>query len=257
MCLEWITSMLPELFDILLAHGNDAIGTVRFNRKGLSEEVKQKKLKKGEIISRFNGKVMHMKWRDKKYVNMLSTVYDESMEIVQSGGKEVSKPTVCIKYKKLHMGGVDLMDQITSASCVTRKGVTKYCKKIFFRLIEMSLHNCHVIYKRNGGQEKVLDFKLHLTEQIVHVFGKDVYWIKKPTSPVTFGPCPTRLSGRHFPIETESGEGVTTKKVQRRCTYCAMQKKVRRSIYSCDVCQVALCITPCFKLYHTSEHLPK
>ena len=200
---------------------------------------------------------MHMKWRDKKYVNMLSTIYDDSMETVQSGGKEVSKPSVRIKYKKLHMGGVDLMDQITSASSITRKGITKYYKKIFLRLIEMSLHNCHVIYKRNGRQKKLLDFKLLLIEQIVHTYGKDVYWIRKPTSSVTLGPCPTRLSGRHFPVETLSVEGDTTKKVQRRCTFCAMQKKVKRSIYSCDICQVSLCKTPCFKLYHSSEQLPK
>lgn len=66
-----------ELYGILLANGTDAISTVRFNRKGLSEVVKEKKLKKGEIITRFNNKVLHMKWRDKKYVNMLSTIYDD------------------------------------------------------------------------------------------------------------------------------------------------------------------------------------
>ncbi|XP_042216904.1 piggyBac transposable element-derived protein 4-like [Homarus americanus] len=165
----------PELYDILLAHGTDAVGTVRFNRKGLSDDVKEKKLNKGETITRFNNKVMHMKWRDKEYVNMLSTVYEDSMEMVQSGGKEVSKPTVCIKYKRMHMEGVDLMDQVTSASSVTRKGVTKYYKKLFFRLIEMSLHNCHVIYKRNGGQENLLGFKLLFIEQTVSAYSKDVY----------------------------------------------------------------------------------
>ncbi|XP_063863871.1 piggyBac transposable element-derived protein 4-like [Scylla paramamosain] len=144
-----------------------------------------------------------------------------------------------------------LSDQDVTKLSITRKGIKKYYKKIFLRLIEMTLHNCHIIYKRNDGQKKTLDFKLLLIEQIVHTYGKDVYWIKKPTSSVTLGPCPTILSGRHFPIETLSAEGDTTKKVQRICTYCAMQKKVKRSIYNCDICQVSLCITPCFKLYHT------
>ena len=73
---------------------------------------------------------MHRKWRDKKNVNMISTIYDDKMEVIQVGGKTTSKPTICIKYKKLHMGGVDLLDQETSASSLTRKGIKKYYKKV-------------------------------------------------------------------------------------------------------------------------------
>ena len=37
---------------------------------------------------------MHRKWRDKKNVNMISTIYDDKMEVIQVGGKTTSKPTI-------------------------------------------------------------------------------------------------------------------------------------------------------------------
>ena len=193
---------------------------------------------------------MHLKWSDKKYVNMMSTIYDKEMEEVRVGGKITSKPSVCIKYKKLHMGGVDLLDQVTASSSSTRKGLKKYYKKYFFRLMEITLHNSHVIYKRNGGTKAFLDFKLQLIEMMINSYGKDVYWLKKPACSLGLGSGPTRLTGRHFLIET-GGQG---KKFQR-CLYCSIRKKNKRSIYSCDTCEITLCATPCFKLYHTEERL--
>ena len=68
-----------------------------------------------------------------KYVNMLSTVYDNSMETVHVAGKEILKPTVCIKYKQDNMPGVNLMDQITSSASFVRKGVKKILQKIVFQ----------------------------------------------------------------------------------------------------------------------------
>ena len=106
----------PELYDILLENKIDAVGTVRCNRKNLSQAVTCKKLKKGKTVKQFKGKVMHIKWRDKKDVNMLSTIYKGEMEEVIVAGKEALKPTVYIRYKREHMAGVDLMDQITSCA---------------------------------------------------------------------------------------------------------------------------------------------
>ena len=119
----------PELINILIAHKTDCIGTVRANRKHLCPEVKEKKLKKGELVAGFNNKVMHLKWKDKKYVNMLSTIYDDKMENIEKGNRSSIKPKVCIEYKKKHMGGVDLLDQVTSYNSCTRKGIKKYYKK--------------------------------------------------------------------------------------------------------------------------------
>ena len=41
------------------------------------------------------------------------------------------KLTTCIEYKKNYMAGVDMMDEITSAASLVRKGLKKYYKKMF------------------------------------------------------------------------------------------------------------------------------
>ena len=103
---------------------------------------------------------MHLKWKDRQPVNMLSTIYNNEMEEVCVGGKATNKPSVCINYKKLHMGGVDLLNQTSSSSASNRKRMKKYYKKVFFWLLELTLHNSHVIYKFNGGKKNFLRFKI-------------------------------------------------------------------------------------------------
>ena len=81
---------------------------------------------------------MHLKWKDKKYVNMLSKIYNNEMEEVHAGGKATNKPSVCINYKKLHIG-VDLLNQISSSSPSNRKRMKKYCKKVFFSIVGVDI----------------------------------------------------------------------------------------------------------------------
>jgi hypothetical protein len=44
----------------------DCVGTLRLNRKDFPKIVKEKKLKKGELIAQFSGLVSVQKWSDKK-----------------------------------------------------------------------------------------------------------------------------------------------------------------------------------------------
>ena len=118
------------------------------------------------------------------------------------------------------------MNQITSTASLVKKGLKKYYKKIFFRLIEICLQNSHCIYKKkNGGSETLLSFRLQLIEKIFETYAKDVSWSRKPNA-VILGPCPSKLTGRHFigPITKEN----ETKSFQRKCRYCAFEKKQRK-----------------------------
>ena len=56
-----------------IQHSTDCVGTLKLNRKNIPEEVKDKKLKKGEIIERHSGPVKVLKWCDKRSVAMVST----------------------------------------------------------------------------------------------------------------------------------------------------------------------------------------
>lgn len=87
-----------ELFDILIANKTDAVGTVRYNRQNLSTTVLKAKLRKGQTIAQYKGKLLHLKWKDKKDMNMLSTIHNEEMQKITVAGKKCLKPSICIEY---------------------------------------------------------------------------------------------------------------------------------------------------------------
>ncbi|CAH2020340.1 unnamed protein product [Acanthoscelides obtectus] len=66
---------------------------------------------------------------------------------------------------------------------------------------------------------------------------------------------PLRLTGRHFPDLIPA----TEKKANptRQCGICSRarderEKKIRRGTkYYCADCETPLCVTPCFRIYHT------
>ena len=71
------------------------------------------------------GKAMALRWRDKKYVNMLSTIHDDSIVEIVVCGKKAVKPQVCLDYNN-KMGGVDLSDAYLASYPSARKRLKKY-----------------------------------------------------------------------------------------------------------------------------------
>ena len=70
------------------------------------------------IISRDNGKVMVLVWKDKRIIKVIVMKHSGSVSTVtrqnKKGGKqrkEIEKPTCIVNYKK-HMFGVDVLDQM-------------------------------------------------------------------------------------------------------------------------------------------------
>ena len=239
----------PELFKILVSNKTDAIGTVNCNKKMLCPLVKEKKLEKGQTVARYDGKIMYLKWKDKMDVHILSTIYDGSMTESKAFGKKLFIPDVCMKYKKHHIGKTDLLDELISIKYLYYNRTNR----IFFRLIDITIKNSHVVYMKNGGSKNLLDFKLELIQQIVEILGQEVVKIRKNVNPPSID-VPSRLIGSHFPAENRAADSM--KKMLRQCAYCSLKKERKRTSYSCDACNVGLCIVPCFKLYHTVENLP-
>ena len=72
-----------HLFDFVCQQNNDVVGTVRANSKCILQELMSKGMKKGKVVAMYKGNLMVLRWRDKKYVHMLSTTYDNStMEVI-------------------------------------------------------------------------------------------------------------------------------------------------------------------------------
>ena len=110
------------LFQDLLGEGFEACGTLRSNRKGIPEDVKTAKLRKGESHFSKDDSLLFMKWKDKRDVLILSTIHDDTFiekrrhtRLATDGVKVIEKPAVVEAYNQ-NMGGVDkgkCIDKIT------------------------------------------------------------------------------------------------------------------------------------------------
>ena len=250
----------PELLEILIQNKTDAYGTVTSNRRDLPSEFAKEKLQNGEVAAWQKGKILAVKWKDKKDVCLLSTVHDAASSVVKSkGGKEVLKPKVVLDYNHT-MGGVDKADQELTYYPFMGKHQKRYYKKIFRHLLEQCLWNSYILFLQNSDRHlsrnravEHADFQLMLVDRIFteHLTAENG---KKPGRRSLVQGNLERLTGRHFaeyvpPTKRKS-------EPTRICVVCCSLtrpdgKKVRKETRKCLQCDVGLCAVPCFKDYHT------
>ena len=103
----------PSLFRDLMDSGFGACGTVRKDRKGLSQDVCTVTLRRGEVTSTVDDSMLGLKWKNKRDVLMLSTYHNSSMvtktrqsRAAVGGVEDIQKPKVVEDYNQ-NMGGVD------------------------------------------------------------------------------------------------------------------------------------------------------
>eukprot|EP00731_Ephydatia_muelleri_P003573 Em0001g3573a len=191
----------PALFEELSKIGFRACGTVRSNRRGLSEVFKTKKLRRGDVYSEKVGKVLCLKWKDKRDVLLLSTIHDDVSMVdilrrsrtVAGGIERIQKPKVIDDYNQ-HMGGVDQSDQLVMYYGYAHRQ-TKWWKRVLFHLVDLSLVNASILY--NSVNEKKLtqmEFRIEVAKGLLKG--------SPNTSPNT-SPCPRtyhlRITERPFP----------------------------------------------------------
>jgi hypothetical protein len=127
-------------------------------------KVKNTQLKKGEIMAQHCGPVSVTKGCDKKNVTMISTYHSHDIGTVTIRGKGVVKPVSVLDYNK-SMIGVDLKDQLLHSYYIERKHMNKWYMKLFRGLLNTSILNAMIIYRRNTG--KTTDqssFRIQLVE---------------------------------------------------------------------------------------------
>jgi hypothetical protein len=230
-----------------------ACGTVRQNRIGMPNFTNE--LKRGEIDYQYIGILLALKWFDKREVIMLSTIHEPKM--VNTGkthyetNELIQKPASVKDYNE-NRGTVDRSDmQISSIECV-RKTV-KWYKKNFFHLLDIIVFNSYILHKQKSRQNiQLSDFRLQLIRQIIETYG----YVKAPRGRPSAGDNPIRLIGRHFPSLIPSS--LTSQSPQKRCVVCAnttiRATKSTKTRYECTECNVGLCISDCFRDYHTLKY---
>jgi len=265
--------------------GFGATGTLRGNRSGIPVKLKRKtkKPEKGSMLQQHNKELLIVRYEDRKSVLLMSTV--EDTEDVESGrknrvtGEPITKPRIVHEYNK-YMGGVDRAGQMLSYTPFKMKTL-KWWKRVWFHILNVALLNAYVLYKELS-KDKTLktnrEFRKEIVQHIITFADRDKVASlgRRPRGRrCTTDDSIVRLHGRHFPSKIEP---VGRKKnLSRTCVVCSKarrellrrgaaaanqparkKKRVgRESCFECLDCNVALCVEPCFRLYHTSQDFCK
>lgn len=256
---NWYSS--PKIFEYLLQHDTDAIGTVRSNRKNMPKELTELKLKKGEIAARSSRGILALKWSDRKDVYLLSTKHanaqmtDTGKKTIHRGGRtepnNAMKPKCVIEYNH-GMGGVDRQDQVLACFPVMRKFLKGY-RKIFFYMFDMALFNSYVLYsKMQPKKNHYVNYRLDVAEQLLKTLTLPDYKVRGRPA---LGDTPLRLQARHwghFPKHIDP----TPKKAKptRACKVCWTHTKRSETTWECRKCLIALHVPDCFEKYHTLQN---
>ncbi|XP_068115954.1 piggyBac transposable element-derived protein 4-like [Hyperolius riggenbachi] len=238
--------------EILIKRCTDACGTVRPNRREMPTSFGKQKLKPGDIAAWQKGKMLALRWRDKKDVCLLSRVHDTSTVPTKTrGGKEIQKPQVVVDYNQT-MGGVDRADQAVTFYPAVRKQ-QKYYKKIFWS----SLCGILMYFTSSAVKGQLLTRTTYGGCASVSVCGTRLPQMPEPgdVPPMSLTQSDT-LAGTSRSTYLPLPKKTTP---TRTCVVCCSKtdergKKVRKEsrIY-CPDCNVGLCAAPCFKTYHTRE----
>lgn len=164
------------------------------------------------------------------------------------------------------MGAVDRHNQMVENYKVPIKTL-KWWKKLIFHIINVSIVNSYIIYKECCKAATPMlqrNFRRKLVEQLIQTSGENsAAHVGRPAPRIL-----ERLTGRHFLDRLEEGG----KSLHRQCIVCGPaeremlppmrsgEKRPSRcghmTSYKCKQCNVPLCITPCFEIYHTKqEHI--
>jgi len=261
----------PQLLDQMYLRRTLGAGTVRINCKGLPKAVTKLKLKKkGDTVYRRKGYLLCLKWFDKREVTMLSSIHHAVEAQVKTNylGQPVVKPVIIDDYNK-KMNSVDHSDHMLS-TYETLKSI-KWYRKLLLHLLNMVVLNSFILNRKYGTKKMShSSYREFIANYLITTSLQDATCTKKkPPQPIDN--TETRLHGKHFITKFDALPNSKRKAPARRCKVCNFTKEqtvhhgyepifvpMKYSSYGCTVCtNVTLCITPCFKLFHSEINYRK
>ena len=113
--------------------------------------------------------------------------------MVPQGEGKMPKPLVIVDYNK-HMGLVNKSDMQLSFNDTTRRSLNWY-KKLFFRLIDLTIYNSYLLYKyvHQNPTLHLSSFRLELIKELCQKFGEKRTKLGRPHTSMS-----KRLIGKHF-----------------------------------------------------------
>ena len=199
---------------------------------------------------------------------MLTTIHKAELswtgKMNRQTGDPIYKPTAIIQYTR-NMGGVDLSDQLMHYYHFLRRSC-KWWRKLWIHLLNMCIMNAYILNKKFGSQKLThTEYRIYLAQ----------YFLESAGATATRN----RSSARRREDEEEScadhagqmghwprklnanGKG---KVIPLLCKHCSVNRtkgrrtgmplNKKKTTVQCSSCEVPLCITPCFALYHGASN---
>ena len=149
------------------------------------------------------------------------------------------------------MCGEDRMEQLMSYYSLLRKTLKWYCKVVLQHL-DMALVNSNVLYKKIGGTKRQVQFRKSVISSLLDSdvqTNEDFAETSKPFHHDNFFFL-SYLSGQQYfaLIPATASE----KNAARKCVVCNLKGQRKETRYMCETCnsKPALCVVPCFKIFH-------
>ena len=241
------------LAEHLLSRQTYCNSTVKLNRKGLPDEAKKLKFKKGCFEEFQKGQVLFSSFFDKRQVNHLSS--GSSIGLSGAPGGDPGKPWVNLDYNA-YMAGVDKSDQHKGYYSVGRKSV-KWWKCIVWYFFDLAIYNAFLCWKWSAPASLTAD-QLRQRKKIQHLdFMRGI--IRELTDGAVRGNKRLYAAepGAATASELLSHHHVKIPSRVRTCKMCSEAKRFKangrphETAWKCSHCEdVPLCIGACFAEYH-------
>nr|CAH7734315.1 unnamed protein product [Callosobruchus chinensis] len=233
-------------------------GTLKKGKKYLPNDfIDDKRLTRGQYDWRMTeDMIVCLKWKNKKPVYFLSNYHNpEEATSINRRNKdgslqEVDCPRLVVDYNK-HMGSVDLADMLKKCYAIDRKS-KKWYHRIVWHFVDTTIVNAYILFQKrtSGSSLDLKKFRINVASGLIGARyaqrrkGRKSFEVVNTFKKIV--PIEKRIDkAAHMPIYSSS----------RRCANCSTKKEAHRSMWSCTVCEVALCLNDkrnCFLAYHSS-----
>ena len=213
-----------NLFQELESRQIGAAGTIRANRKDLPHSIKNPgRTKKGDLKCYFSGNLLCLLWKDKRDVRFLTNCIGGISEVTRwskQGQENIERPNAISIYN-LKKAGVDKEDQMESYYSDLHRS-SKWWKRIFISLIEISSHNSFILYKLSTTQLdlKYRYFKEALITKIFSMF--------------------LEVSSANFVITMKPACSIERRE-SKNCCVCSTTANRKQTIFYCIGCNKNVC----------------
>ncbi|PSN55836.1 PiggyBac transposable element-derived protein 4 [Blattella germanica] len=122
----------------------------------------------------------------------------------------------------------------------------KWTKKLFFHLTDLTILNSYILLTSCGAKQTHRDFRLRLVLELVEQGGRQT----RP-SPRVGRPMSSRVARLEESDKKHWWPTISTTRMNCTVCYNKNMKRRRRIQTKCEKCNIGLCISGCFKDYHT------